>query len=234
MRGRTHSATLPEQRLEPGDKQMNRGHVFLIDNDASRCERLAAVLEQHCEQLQKFESAVAFLDRVDYEHLPDAACVLTHLGLAPLNGVELLDVFHADRIALPAVLIASPSELRLAVKAMRYGGTYILWRPFTESQLIEVMTSMLREWSVPSGAAPAARGGSGIEERFATLSRRQRQVLRYVFAGNGNRAIADALGISVKTVELHRACMMKKMHADSVVALIRMMSDLHRCLERCA
>jgi two-component system, LuxR family, response regulator FixJ len=226
--------TLPGQRLDPGGKQMNRGHVFLIDNDASRCDSLAAVLEQHCEQLHKFGNAVAFLDGVDYERLPDAACVLTHLDLTPLSGLELLDVFRADRITLPSVLIASPTELQLAVKAMRYGGTYILWRPFTASQLIEVVTTLLREWSAAPVAAPAVHGPSGIEERFATLSRRQRQVLRHVFEGNGNRAIADALGISVKTVELHRACMMKKMHADSVVALIRMMSDLHRCLEQCA
>ena len=61
---------------------------------------------------------------------------------------------------------------------------------------------------------------------------RQRQVLRQVFAGSGNRPSRDALGISVKTVELHRACMMKKMRADSVVALIRMMSNYRRALEQ--
>jgi len=70
-----------------------------------------------------------------------------------------------------------------------------------------------------------------LEARFSSLSRRQREVLRYVFEGNGNREIANRLGISVKTVELHRACVMKKMQADSLIALVRMMADFRHALE---
>lgn len=213
---------------------MHRGHVYLIDDDSSRRERLAEVLRLQDYALQTFEHAPAFLAWVDYDRLTEPACVLTHLGLAPMSGVELLDVFHADRVLLPTVLIGSARDLQLAVKAVRYGGTYILWRPFTAALLSEVIASMLHEWSSSAAAVVDSAKQASTEDRFATLSRRQRQVLRYVFEGNGNRAIADALNISVKTVELHRACMMKKMHADSVVALVRMMSDLHRSLERCA
>jgi FixJ family two-component response regulator len=67
--------------------------------------------------------------------------------------------------------------------------------------------------------------------RFASLSPRQRQVLQYVFEGSANRSIADALGISVKTVELHRACMMKKMRARSVIDLVKTMSRFRHSLE---
>jgi FixJ family two-component response regulator len=213
---------------------MNCGHVYLIDNQRERRMSLGETLEARGYRLQAFEDAPAFLHGIDYEQVPDRACVLTHLDLAPMTAVELLDVFRADRVTLPAVLIGATSQLQLAVKAMRYGGAYILWRPFAISLLQEVVASVLREWD----EAPRPNADSGhealreIEDRFASLSRRQRQVLRYVFEGNGNRAIAELLGISVKTVELHRACMMKKMHAESVAALIRMMSAYGHALER--
>jgi two-component system, LuxR family, response regulator FixJ len=216
---------------------MDRSHIFLIDNDRSRRESLKAALAERGHQLSAFEHGPAFMDSPDYERLPETACLLTHLDLAPMTGIEVLDSLRADRITLPAVLIGATSELRLAVKAMRYGGTYVLWRPFTPSVLCEVVESVLREWNETPGAGSFERERDAlrmIEDRVASLSRRQRQVLRYVFEGNGNRAIADLLGISVKTVELHRACMMKKMCVESVGSLIRTMSDYRHALERCS
>jgi FixJ family two-component response regulator len=216
---------------------MDRSHVFLIDNERARRDSLRAALEERGYQLTEFEHAPAFLNSPGYERIPETACLLTHLNLAPMTGIELLDSLRADRITMPAVLIGATSQLQLAVKAMRYGGSYILWRPFTAEQLGTVIESVLREWNEsPAGATPVERQRNAlreIEDRVASLSRRQRQVLRHVFEGSGNRAIADALGISIKTVELHRACMMKKMCVDSVGALIRTMSDYRHALERC-
>ena len=213
---------------------MSRNHVYLIDNDRARRAHLAQMLCAEQQQLWSFDSVPSFIQWIDYEHIPASACVLTHLTLAPMNGVELLDVFRADGISLPTVLIGSASELQLAIKALRYGGTYVLWRPFSATLLNEVIATMLHEWREP--VAPVLDENSdisaSIEARFASLSKRQREVLRQVFAGSGNQAIARALGISVKTVELHRACMMKKMRADSVVTLIRMMSNYSRALEQ--
>jgi FixJ family two-component response regulator len=214
---------------------MTSGHIYLIDDDRSRRSGVAATLGKHDYQVHAFDSACAFLDWIDYENAPAAACVVTCLNQAPLSGVDLLDVFRADRVTLPVVLIGSAAELTLAVRAMRYSGAYILWRPFTDAMLSQVVASVMREWNEHVNGAPAdpaADSTEAMERRFASLSRRQRQVLRYVFDGNGNRAIADALGISVKTVELHRTCMMKKMNADSLTALIKMISNYRRSLEQ--
>jgi two-component system, LuxR family, response regulator FixJ len=214
---------------------MNRGHIYLIDTDRDRRLGFAEGLRTRGYGVSAFEHVPAFLDRIDYDGLPDAACVLTHLQLTPMSGVELVDVLRADRVVLPAVLIATDTELELAVKAMRYGGTYILWQPFAATLLDEVIANVLREWSRAPGAGSVEMDQSALrtfEERLASLSHRQRQVLRHVFEGNANRVIADDLGISVKTVELHRSGMMKKMCADSVAALIRMMSDYRHSLER--
>ena len=216
---------------------MNRGHIYLIDNQRARRDTLHAALSGCGYQLQSFDDAPEFLQGIDYERVPARTCVVTHLDLTPLTGVELLDVFRADRVTLPIVLIGALQDLQLAIKAMRYSGTHILWRPFTTALLQEVVISVLREWYEPprqSSGEDEATDVRALEARFASLSRRQREVLRYVFEGNGNRTIAERLGISVKTVELHRACMMKKMHADSVAALIRMMSDYRHALERYA
>jgi FixJ family two-component response regulator len=209
---------------------MNRGHIYLIDNDRCRRDSLAKVLVEHGHTIQAFDDAPLFLEKTDYQHVPQSSCVLTHLSLKPLSGVELLDIFRADRVTLPTILIGKTSELALGVKAMRYGASYVLWYPFTPSLLIEVVTNVLREWTAPAPDLNQDHLRS-IEDRFSSLTPRQRQVVRYVFEGNGNREIAAALGISIKTVELHRACAMKKMRAESVIALIRMMSDFHRALE---
>jgi FixJ family two-component response regulator len=213
---------------------MNRDHVYLIDNDRRRRAQLAEMLDTGRQQLWSFDSVPGFIQWIDYDRVPTSACVLTHLTLAPMNGIELLDVFRADGISLPTVLIGSASELHLAIKAARYGGTYVLCWPFSAAQLNEVIVTMIREWREPAPAPldESSDTSHSIEERIASLSKRQRQVLRQVFAGNGNRTIASALGISIKTVELHRACMMKKMGATSVVALIRMLSNCRQALEQ--
>jgi FixJ family two-component response regulator len=189
---------------------MTHGHIYLIDNDRGRRDSLAASLQEQQYGLEVFDDAPAFLNDIDYERIPRSACVLTYLSLTPLSGVELLDVFRADRVTLPTILIGATSELALAVKAMRYGASYLLWRPFTAALLIEVVKNVLREWNNPGPVAAASDQGElrSLEDRFSSLSPRQRQVLRYVFEGNGNREIANALGISIKTVELHRACAM--------------------------
>jgi two-component system response regulator FixJ len=215
---------------------MNRGTLYLIDDQRTRRETLSAALAERGYQLETYDSAPAFIAAIDYDRVPPRSCVLTHLDLAPMTGIELLDVFRADRVTLPVVLTGALTDLRVAVKSMRYGGTYILWRPFSAAHLDEVVTSVLREWheAPPPGSAETERDAlREIDDRVASLSKRQRQVLRYVFEGTGNREIADHLGISVKTVELHRACMMKKMQVDNVTALIRTMSDYRHALERC-
>jgi two-component system response regulator FixJ len=209
---------------------MNRDHVYLIDNDRRRRAQLAEMLDAGKQRLWRFDSVPSFIDWIDYQRIPSSACVLTHLTLEPMNGIELLDVFRADGISLPTVLIGSSSELHLAIKAARYGGTYVLSWPFSAALLNEVIATMQNEWSE---AMPRSIDESyDIEQRIASLSKRQREVLRQVFAGNANRAIASALGISIKTVELHRACMMKKMGASSVVALIRMLGNCRQALEQ--
>ena len=216
---------------------MNSGHVYLIDSDQHRREGLANVLTTQRYRLSAFDDVPSFLDTIDYDHLPGGACVLTHLNLSPLTGVDLLDVFRADRVVLPAVLMGSTTELPLAVRAMRYGGAYILWQPFGTAQLLEVVANMVREWrSKPPENVPALDPITPhvFVRRFATLSTRQRQVLQHVFEGEGNRAIADTLGISVKTVELHRSCMMRKMRAESTIDLVKMMSRFRHVLEHCA
>jgi two-component system response regulator FixJ len=133
---------------------MNRGHIYLIDHEPARRGSLAETLAARRYRLQAFENAPSFLQGVEYERVPHRTCVLTYLDLTPITGVELVDVFRADQVTLPIVLIGAFSELQLAVKAMRYSGTYILWRPFTASLLDEVVATVLREWNdAPRAAA---------------------------------------------------------------------------------
>src|SRR5688572_24713831 len=138
------------------ETEMKRGYVYLVDDQHARRAALRAALEQRDYELGEFVSAPAFLGAIDYARVPGRACVLTHLDMAPMTGVELLDVFRADRVTLPVVIIGATSQLRMAVKAMRYGGTYILWRPFEPSLLDEVVSNVLLEWYEAPGHGSVA------------------------------------------------------------------------------
>lgn len=206
---------------------MTCSHVYLIDSDMERRATLAQGFDAKRHHLQMFDDVAGFIDWIDYSNVPEAACVVTHLDLAPLNGIDLLRILRADQVTLPAVLMGTIDHLSLAVQAPRYGYACTLWRPVSAAIVTQAVQSVLFEWNA---TAPAAVSQECVEQRFASLSRRQRQVLHYVFEGNCNRAIADALGISVKTVELHRACLMKKMCADSLVDLIKMAARFREAL----
>src|SRR5262249_14089839 len=132
---------------------MNSGHIYLIDNHRGRRDGLADALRTCGYELQTFDDAPTFLQDIDYERVPEQTCVLTHLDLQPLSGIDLLDVFRADRVTLPIVMIGEISELALAVKAMRYSGTYILWRPFAVALLQTVVATVLHEWYEPRPGA---------------------------------------------------------------------------------
>lgn len=210
--------------------QKTTQQIFLIGPDADWDKHMSCLADRF-HALRRFDDAATFTTWIDYSRLPANACVAMRLKSAPLSGLDLLDILRADMVLLPVVLLARADELLDAVRTTRYDGVYTVWQPYRNAHLISAIERALREWDVGHDCSGNARPCATIEERIESLSMRQRQVLHQVFAGNANRAIAGELGISIKTVELHRACMMKKMQAASVVDLIRMLADFGRALQ---
>ncbi len=205
-------------------------HLYLVGARAEWAPYQPALAARY-PSLRRFDDAAVFTHWLDYSNLPTHNCVLMPLRHTPLSGLDLLDILRADMVAMPVVLLARSEELIDAVRTTRYEGVYMVWQPYRQARIFDAVERALNEWDIAQDSTDHSPPCASLKDRIATLSMRQRQVLHYVFAGNPNAAIASHLGISIKTVELHRASMMKKMQADSVVDLIRMLADYGRALQ---
>jgi two-component system response regulator FixJ len=128
---------------------------------------------------------------------------------------------NARGCRVPIIMITGHGDIPLAVEAMRAGVADFIEKPFGESRMIDALNRALEAGPPPATAAGLGRGDL-VRQRLETLSERERQVLDGVVDGQPNKVIARELGISPRTVEIYRAKLMAKMHADNLAALVRM------------
>lgn len=189
--------------------------VHLVDdNDAFR-QSTAWVLEAAEFLVRSYAGGAALLAALEVEApSDDPACILTDLRMPEMNGLALMEALHQRRCGLPVIMITAHGEVPLAVEAMRRGAANFIEKPFEADALVEMIRLAVRQ--------PAAlRDLDAAGERLARLSPRETEVMKLVCAGKLNKTVADLLGISIKTVELHRANMMTKLGVHNVQELIR-------------
>lgn len=190
--------------------------VFIVDDDDSVRESLSVLLRAKKYAAPAFASAEAFL--AGYQPA-SAACAIVDLRLPGMDGLALLEQFRARGIHLPTIMVTGHGDVPLAVRAMKAGAVDFIEKPYTNTHLIEAIERAFG--SMPAGASePADR--AEIQERVADLTPRERDVLYQLVIGNPNKVIAHHLSISPRTVEIHRANVMKKMNAESLSHLVRM------------
>jgi two-component system response regulator FixJ len=195
---------------------MTEAVVHVVDDDESARESLAFLLESADLHVETYASAPAFLAA-----LPDArpGCVITDVRMPEMSGQELVARLAAINARMPVIMITGHGDIPMAVEAMRSGVVDFIEKPFSEGRILDALKRAL-------GAMTEASAASGdkaeILQRLETLSERERQVLDGVVAGHPNKVIARDLGISPRTVEIYRAKLMTKMHADNLAALVRM------------
>ncbi len=171
-----------------------------------------------------FSSTSALFEWLPGRVVPHKAVLVA--SVASSENSILLSTLQRRFPALPAILAIEKPCVATAVELMRCGAAYVLHRPFTGEQLertirhIENGIESASDAESASGTAPA--GSGAVYERLKSLSPRQKEILVNVFEGRINKVIAYRLGISIKTVELHRSRMMQKMQASSAVELIKM------------
>lgn len=189
--------------------------VFVVDDDASTRELLCWLMKREGLAVRAFADARAFLEAYDPE---EPGCLLLDLHLPGMSGLDLQQSLKARGVLLPVIFLSGGADVPRAVRAVREGAVDFIEKPFDYKHVAgRVAECLERDRSEREGR----RRRRQVDERLAHLTQREREVLDLVVAGRINRDIAEALGISVKTVEAHRAHLMEKLGVGSVAELVQ-------------
>ena len=194
--------------------------VFVVDDDVSVRESLELLIRCAGWQPETFVSAQDFLSRPPDE-IP--SCLLPDIELPGLNGLELQERMAADRSEIPIIFITGHGDIPRTVRAMKAGAVEFLTKPFADDVLLQAIRRAInRSGEAIVQAAELRR----LRERYASLTRREREVMTWVVAGLLNKEVAAELGRSEITIKAHRGKVMQKMKAGSLADLVRMAARL--------
>jgi two-component system response regulator FixJ len=190
--------------------------VYIVDDEPAIRDSLALLLRSVGLASRAFPSAPAFLAGFD---AAAPGCLVADVRMPGMSGLELQEALRARQAALPVIIITGHGDIDLAVRAMKAGAADFIEKPFNEQVLLDAVHRALA-LRRPGESASAARGE--IEARIATLTPREREVMLLVAEGRPNKVVATRLGLSTRTVEVHRAKVMEKLQARSLADLVRM------------
>jgi FixJ family two-component response regulator len=194
--------------------------VYVIDDDASFRKAVSRLLRSAGLEVEALASAGEFLERPVADR---PACLVLDVRMPGPSGMDLQSALEETGRYIPIVFMTGHGDVSTSVRAMKKGAVDFLEKPFRAPELLACVERGLAR-SRQSRAEGAER--AVVERRFATLTSRERDVLRLVVAGMLNKQIAGELGIAEKTVKIHRGHAMQKMEAGSVAELVRMVQKL--------
>jgi FixJ family two-component response regulator len=192
------------------------GTVFLIDDDPGVRDSLSLLLSLKGLRTQPFATAESFIATYQADW---PGCVLTDLRMPGMTGLELQAALRERRIEVPVVVLTAHGDVATARAALKNGAFDFLEKPIDDAMLLDVLQNALRVDRERRGAA-ASR--SSTDARLERLTAREREILALLAAGHQNREIALKLGISPRTVEVHKARIMEKLDCTSLAELIRL------------
>jgi FixJ family two-component response regulator len=202
-----------------GNIMTPRPSVFVVDADASVRESLELLIDRSGWQPKTFASAQEFLAQ---PRVPAPSCMVLDVALPGLGGLDLQKLV-AHRTDMPIIFLTGSGDVAMTVQAMKAGAIEFLTKPFRPEVLVGAMREALERSREVLAREVAMRS---LRESYASLSRREREVMALVVSGLLNKQVGGELGISEITVKAHRGQVMRKMQADSLATLVKMAARL--------
>jgi FixJ family two-component response regulator len=196
--------------------------VHVVDDEVEIRESLQLLLDSVGLENKAYASADEFL--AEYVEDPDRPSVLLlDVRMPGMSGMALLERLHTGCGAMPIIIITGHGDIDMAVRAMKLGAVDFITKPFSSQSLLDRLQEVLRK---TAERAAQERMAQGATARFDALTAREREIFDRIVAGESNKAIAYDLGISVRTVESHRASIMEKLEARTLVDLVMLSVSL--------
>ena len=190
--------------------------VYIVDDDRMARESLQWLIESAGLTAEVYASGMDFLQQVD---TTQPGCVLLDVRMPDINGMELHAKLKQHNVLLPVIIVTGHADVAMAVRAMKAGAYDFIEKPYNDALMLErVQNAISRDQESRRDQQRVAC----IQARAAQLTPREQEIMRYVLRSKQNKAIAAELGISIKTVELHRANLMTKMQARTSTELLRL------------
>jgi FixJ family two-component response regulator len=193
--------------------------VYVVDDDEAVRDSLTWLLESNGYLVRCHASAERFLQSLQSTDKSTISCVILDVRMPGMSGLELQERLISENLPMPISFITGHGDVSMAVTTMKKGAVDFIEKPFKENELCALVEKMLTKARADYSQASQRKTTQGL---LGKLTGRERQVLERIVAGRLNKQIADDLGISIKTVEAHRANIMEKLNVNTVADLLRL------------
>lgn len=197
---------------------MNEPTVFIVDDDEAVRDSIAELVGSIGLPAVTFVSAREFLDSYDPHR---AGCLVLDVRMAHMSGPALQEKLAAMDATIPIVFISGHGDIPIAIKTIKAGAVDFVQKPYRDQQLLDSINEALQR---DAATRAAAKTRDGFAERLTTLTDREHQVMTLVVKGWSSKAVAKSLGISYRTVEVHRSHILEKLAVETVPELIHLAS----------
>jgi two-component system response regulator FixJ len=193
--------------------------VYIVDDDEAVRGSLRMLMRSVGLQAQALGSAREFLDTYDRRQ---SGCLVLDVRMPQMSGLELQQQLNQRGATIPVIFISGHGDVPMAVEAMQHGAFDFLQKPFRDQELLD---RVQRALALDAQSRATSAADAQIRDRLKSLTPREQQVMRLVTLGKANKVVGAELGVSQRTVEIHRAHVMEKMQARSLAELVRMVLD---------
>lgn len=195
--------------------------VFVVDDDDAVRDSLMDLVDSVGLKTEGFPNAQVFLNAYDATR---SGCLVLDIRMPGMSGLELQDKLRDLNSSLPIIFITGHGDIPMAVRAIQHGAVDFIQKPFRDQELLDRINDALQKGTQTQAVKDEQRE---FANHLLTLTRREREVMEMIVNGKANKVIAIDLGLSQRTVELHRARVMEKMKARTLADLVRMATRGH-------